>query len=153
MFFIKNRKAEELENKINIISKRKNLIESEANNNFMNNNKSHLYKEKLNDKSVEMTNPNYKNDLSKNYNIVSDKNSSPFSYKNEENNSVNKFINISNMKDDNDKNLKKISKEEKEKIQDINNRNTKLRSFLKQIKTENKNIKDKNFKDSNFRII
>jgi phosphopantetheine adenylyltransferase len=43
--------------------------------------------------------------------------------------------------------MKNISLEEKEKIERINYRNNKLRNFLKEIKTENKNLGHKNLND------
>ncbi len=135
---------EDLENRINNISKRKNLIENETNNNYINCNIARQYKDKQNEKSIDSLNHQYKSEISKNYNF-NDLNSSPYSYRIEQNNSANKIINISNTKDDNNKNMKRNENEEKGKLEEIHNRNIKLRNFLKQIKSENKNLLDKNF--------
>lgn len=73
-------------------------------------------------------------------------NYSPYTYKNENTQSSNRLNETSNLKDNYEK-MKNMSLEDKEKIQRINTRNNKLRNFLKEIKTDNKNIGIKNIND------
>ena len=109
------RKAEELENKINNITRRKNLIESETDNPILNN-KALKYKEKAKEKSIDFNNQyniNNNIDVSKNFKVYNENSSSPFSYKNEENTPSNKYVDTSNLKDENQKAPKRLSNDEK----------------------------------------
>jgi len=129
-----------LENRLNSIKKRNKLIESETENMNLNINAIN-YKEKLNEKSIELNNhPNSKNEISRIFLKHNSDNSSPFSYKNQENTPKKNHEKFKDKKEDNQKSNAEANLKEHEKSEKIQNRSNKLRDFLKQIKTENKNI-------------